>query len=233
VTGRAGPLSLVVLAAVAVAAVAIIRDRRARPAALVLLVTATGPVALALVASISRPVFSPRYLAEVVPLVACLVAIGIAAATGDPRRRAAVVALVVVLGLTGQAFLYRDPSYETPDAATALVLDRARAGDAVVFNNPFAQMPYQRYLDDTGRIGPVQADLVTDARFPTRVEPAAPLGPQLAALPPDGSVWVVENRADPDRGAALRARLEGEGGLRLDQRTELGEVAVERWTREP
>jgi len=230
VTGRAGPLTFLVLAAIAVAAVTIVGARDRRPLAMVLLVTSVVPPVLALAASIQRPVFTPRYLSNLVPLLACLVAIGIAAAFADRRWRVAAVAVVVALGFVGQAFIYRDPSHETPGAASAFILERSQAGDIIVFNSPFAQLPHQYLLDATGASGPTQAGFIADPRMPTSLIEVAPLEPLVAALPAGASVWVVENRPTPDGTAELTADLAIDGGLERVSRTEFGAVAVERWT---
>lgn len=231
VTGRAGPLTFLSLAAIAVAAVTIVRERQRRPLAVVVLITVAVPALLCLVASIQRPIFTPRYLVNLVPLLACLVAIGIAAAVADHRRRVAALAVVVGLGLVGQAFIYRDPSHETPDTATSFILERTRPGDIVAFNSPFAQIPFQHHLDRTGATGPRQAGLVADPTMPTTLLEVDALDPLIRDLAPGASVWVVENRPLPAYSTQLAADLTTEGGLVRVNRTEFGAVAVERWTR--
>ncbi len=233
VTGRAGPLTFLVIAALVAAGLAITRSRSTRPAGMILLITAAVPAALSLLASIQRPIFTPRYLVNLVPILACVAAIGIAAAIADRRWRHVALATMVTLGLVGQGFILWAPSHETPDTASAFVVDHARPGDVVVFDNPFAQMPYQRYLDATGEAGPVQADLLTDPAFPTRYTRGPELGPLVEDLPPGGSVWIIENRSGPARTAVLRAELAGTGGLHVAERTDFDAVSVERWTRSP
>lgn len=231
VTGRAGPLTFLFLAAIAVAAVTIVRERHRQPLAVVVLITVAVPAVLSLAASIQRPIFTPRYLVNLVPLLACLVAIGIAAAFADHRRRVAALAVVLALGLVGQAFIYRDPSHETPDTATAFVIERTRPGDIVVFNSPFAQIPFQHHLDRTGASGPRQAGYIADPTMPTSLLEVDALDPLIRDLAPGASVWVVENRPTPARSAELAADLTTEGGLVRVNRSEFGAVAVERWTR--
>ena len=230
VTGRAGPLTILVLAAIAAGVVAIARDRREPGLGWVLVLTAAVTPLLELVASLQRPVFGARYLVHLVPVICCLVAIGLAWVFHERRWRVASLAVLVVLGLAGQAWLYRAPDLETPDSASAFILERAGPGDVIAFNSPNAQMPFQHHLDDVGVTGPLQVDLVTDPAVPTEMVAREPLAAAVAALDPGASAWILEDRADARRSAQMDQEL-GAGALTLAERVAFGEIVVERWQR--
>ena len=229
-TGRAGPLTFLVLAAAAAGIVAVARGRGQPRTGWVVVLTVAIPPVLQLVAAIQRPVFSARYLVHLVPLLCCLVAVGLATVFAHRRARVAALATFVVLGVVGQAVIYRSPSDEIPDTASRFVVARTAPGDVIAFNSPNAQLPFRHHLDESGATGPRQVDQVTDPDFPSRMTELEPLPDALDGLDPGATVWVMEDRPSADRTDDLEDQLRGAGYAPVDRAT-FGEIVVQQWRR--
>jgi hypothetical protein len=228
-TGRAGPLSLLFLAALAAGAWFVWSHRADNPAGVVLVLTIVAPAVLALLLSLSQPMIWARYLLHLVPLLCCLAAVGIASIVEQQRWRIATVAVFVGLGLVGQAVVYVQPDRESPDEASTYIADRAATLDQIVFDSPNGGLAYRHYLERTGRDGPTPVGIVPDPTNPLQTVELLPLGESVDDLDPSASVWVVENRGSAKGKRAIERTLR-DAGLEPTDEAGFEDVTVIRWT---
>jgi hypothetical protein len=237
-TGRAGPLSIVIAVALVAGLLALWKRRREGPDGAIVALTMLVPLALAMVLSVSRPMFTAHYLLDVVPIIACISALGLAALTGDRRHRIGLLALVVVFGLLGQAAIFRTPDREQPDSATRVVLREAGPEDQIAFESAAAIRTYEHYLDSRRLIGPAvvgQPQTVGRGVEPDDLMPESSLDQLTASvseLPAGSSLWLVVSRADTERLDAIERAL-SQAGLHRSDSWSSSRVGLQRWQRAP
>jgi mannosyltransferase len=109
-----------------------------------------GTLALVGAAALALDVFRTPHVVVALPSV---VLAGATALARMPSRRALVVVsvLFVALSLGGVVKWYDDRPKQDWRSATAYVLDRAAAGDAVVFAADFGRIPFEYYARDDRR----------------------------------------------------------------------------------
>ena len=181
-----------------------------------LLAWALVPGALLLAASAWRPLYLSRYVIESAPAIALLAAVGAKAlytraATSNARQIVAaalalLLAVAVVTSVSTQGVQFR---YEDPRAAADYVVDKATAGDGIVYLPVSVRTAVRWYLrmDDVGF--PRPDDLLIDPRhselqqgnFGGRDLPVSAVARQVLSR---RSVWVVSyaNGSGSDRPAA-------------------------------
>jgi hypothetical protein len=186
---------------------------------------AATPVVGALVVSIAKPLFAPRFLIIAMPGIVLLVALGLMRL----RLPAAAVGLGAVLVLSS-VHVARTLGHPQEDfrAATAYVLANARPGDAVAFYRTSRRIPFEYYAGRSGAgalprsLLPTRPygrfDLVADYRHTnvTRPELAA-----IADAASRGRVWLFLSRSENERVSAKqenRARLVATVERRADLR---------------
>ena len=174
ITGRAGPLSILFVAATLAGFVFLFNRRHEQPGGLVVILTAVVPVVLALVLSVSRPMIMARYQLDIVPLLCISAVVGIHWAVRDRRWRLATLAVFALLGLVGQAFIYSSPNREAPDSVSAYVL--AHAGPATWWPST-PRVPSSPTADTWSPAigtGPPRWDPWPTPPCPTRPSPGSP-----------------------------------------------------------
>ena len=184
------------------------------------------PVALAILASIVKPLFVTRYLIAVVPAAAILAAVGI---TRIRPRAAAITLLAIVVALAGwgDASYYRNPGKADWRGVTAYVAQEARPGDRWVAYETWTWIPMSLYA---ARIAPTG--------FPQRLwrglNSSSPdfsdaLASTAATTAREGrTIWVVatgssRGRTDPVTGAAFTGLRRY---YRVAERREFDQVSV-------
>jgi hypothetical protein len=191
-------LLLVLYAAAVIAAAAGLLRRRDWP--LVVAATwAATPVVGALVVSVGKPLFAPRFLIVALPGIVLLVAIGL---TRVPLpATAAAFGLLLALSSVHLARTLGHPQ-EDFRAATAFVLANARSGDAVAFYRTSRRIPFEYYAH--GRALPRSLlptspygrfDLVADYRHTNVTRP------ELTAIASAASrrrVWLFLSRSESE-----------------------------------
>ena len=128
----------------------VISDMPHRTAGVVLLCgCALLPFLLALLISLRKPIFLPRYLIVALPALLILIAVAIAPGVSSRLIRTAQVAIVVVyvaLSLHATASFYTTPFDPPPQNWRALVqmVDaQAVSDDTVIFYHPYMRMPFE------------------------------------------------------------------------------------------
>lgn len=227
-TGRAGPLTILVVVAIGVGAVVLVRRRSVSPSGLVVVATALVPPLIMAVLSLSRPMLAARYVLHLVALLGVVAAVGLAQLVVGRRARTATMAVVVALGLGGLAFIYHEPDREQAGTAARLVLDQAEEGDIIAFEAPFAQLAYQHHVDRAGVAGPRPVGRLPDEELPNTSRAGPPLDAAVQGLPEGAEAWLVIARVD-DAEAEPQRRVLRQAGLVLRERTDLVVVSVERW----
>lgn len=115
-----------------------------------LIVWLVFPILLTVLLSFARPVFLPRYM------IFCLPAFVILGAAGlnnfrPPALRAAVVALILLLSARTIPYVYGhdfDDERDAAGAATNFILERAQAGDAIVFHIAETRVAYEFFRSE-------------------------------------------------------------------------------------
>ena len=203
--GGTGPLLLLYGLAVLVGVWSWLRaaDQWRRWPLTVAVTWATTPIVGAVVVSLGKPLFAPRFLTIALPGIALLVAAGLARLR--PAATLAALVLVVALSVVQVARVQGKPQ-EDFRAATAFVLERAAPGDAIAFYRTSRRIPFEYYarhhaertlprsLMPTSPYG--RFDLVADYRHTrlTRTE--------LAAIGDAASrhrVWLFLSRPENER----------------------------------
>jgi mannosyltransferase len=212
--GGSWPEAILLTALVAAAAVAAIAGSRTmRPAAFptaFCFAWLVGPVLLAALVSLVKPVLSQRYfLFELVPLLV----LAARALRLVPRSlQIAATAALVAVGLLGIANVYTRPSRQDWRDATRLVLAQATASDAVVFLPPYYRGPFEYYRE--------RAPQSLRAHTPTPALPAVPWGASTfetqnttrvarKVIAAASRVWVIRGPVNPRSPPpqAVRARM--------------------------
>jgi mannosyltransferase len=103
---------------------------------------AATPVVGAIVISLGKPLFAPRFLTIALPGIALVVAAGLARLR--PAATLAALLLVVALSVVQVARVQGRPQ-EDFRAATAYVLDNAAPGDAIAFYRTSRRIPFEYY----------------------------------------------------------------------------------------
>ncbi len=133
------------------------------------------PPAIALVLSLWRPVFSPRFFLPSLPAILLLVSEGVLLIQ-TPRLRYALGAVLVCAWITALPAYYRSPGIEDWRRAASYLSDNVRPHDIIVIQpefNPVLRLSLHQY------------------RKPLASERIVPnLRPQDLASPP-GQIWVV------------------------------------------
>lgn len=167
---------------------------------------AATPVVSALVVSIGKPLFAPRFLIVALPGIVLLVAIGL---TRVPLpATAAAFGLLLALSSAHVARTLGHPQ-EDFRAATAFVLANARSGDAVAFYRTSRRIPFEYYA--RGRALPRSLlptspygrfDLVADYRHTDVTRPELT---GIASAAARGRVWLFLSRTESEN---VRAKQE-------------------------
>lgn len=115
---------------------------------LVAVTWAATPIVGAVVISLGKPLFAPRFLIVALPGIVLIVAVGL---TRLPRV-AAVAGLVLILLFAGYQVVRTlgDPE-EDFKAATRYVLENDRAGDTIAFYRPSRRIPFEYYSRTDGQ----------------------------------------------------------------------------------
>jgi hypothetical protein len=228
-TGRAGPLSVLIVVALVAGLLTLWKRRHESPDGAVVALTMLVPLVLAMVLSVSRPMFTANYLLDVTPMVACIAAVELAALVADHRARIGVVAVAVLLGLLGQVAVFHTPDREQPDSATRVVLRLAGPADQITFESADAVLPFQHYLDSRDLTGPGIAGLQVGGD-PLEPAPTGHLGEAAAALPDGASLWLVVAREEPKELARDQHALAAAGLTQTDDWS-FSNVGLQRWQR--
>jgi hypothetical protein len=147
-----GGASLVLAVAGALVALGVVGGRRRTWAGVLVVLWAFLPVALAIGVSLVKPVFLARYLIGVVPALAILGAIALAAIRPAPIRAVA-FAVVVVIAATGVIGYYQDPGKADWRGATAYLRENGTSEDRWLVDETWAWRPivlYAKQADGTG-----------------------------------------------------------------------------------
>lgn len=203
-------LLLVYAAAVVVAVVSWLRrrDRRRDWPMAVAVTWAATPVVGALLVSIGKPLFAPRFLVVALPGIVLLVAVGLA------RLPAPVTLGAVAFVLALSAFhVLRTQGTPQEDfrAATAFVLANDRPGDVVAFYRTSRRIPFEYYARRAGirtlprSLLPTSPygrfDMVVDYRH-TRITPAEL--ERIAGAASRGRIWLFLSRRETERAQEKR-----------------------------
>jgi 4-amino-4-deoxy-L-arabinose transferase-like glycosyltransferase len=207
--GGTRPLLVLYAAALVVAAVSLL-PRLDWPMVVAATWAAT-PVVGALVVSIGKPLFAPRFLIVALPGIVLLVAVGL---TRLPLPvTAGAFGLLLALSSVHAARTLGHPQ-EDFRAATAFVLANARSGDAVAFYRTSRRIPFEYYAD--GRALPRSLlptspygrfDLVADYRHTDLAQPELAA---IAATAARDRVWLFMSRSEDER---VRAKQENRARL--------------------
>jgi mannosyltransferase len=170
------------------------------------------PILLAFALSQWHAVFLPRYLIVCVPAFA-LVTAGALASLRTRGALAALLAVIVVFSLPPLRTWYKRPPDQDWKALTAYVLDRSRAGDAVIFDA--IEVPFGYYAKRAGRAPPAHI--------------AGGRGWEEIATATNDRVWLVLGQ--PSDAERVRRAL-GASRYRLHDARRFGEtMSVELFTR--
>ena len=147
--GGTRPLLALYALAVVVAAVTWLRSRgwRGRWPMVVAATWAATPIVGALLASVGKPLFAPRFLIVALPGIALLVAVGLARL--PPAATYAGLGLVLALSAVHVIRTQGKPQ-EDFRAATAFVLENDEPGDAVAFYRTSRRIPFEYYARRDG-----------------------------------------------------------------------------------
>lgn len=185
---------------------------------LLVLVTATLPIALLLLASAVSPssLAGGRYASPVVPAAIAVVAAGVTGLAGGRGR--ALLCLTALAGVAAQVQVASGREFEDVESAMALVRRAPGEPAAVAYFDPYVAWVGAYYLRD------VDADerprlLVPDGGYPAPLRVDEPLitPPELAAAAADGPplLWLVVRPRDAEARAddygAMRATLDEAG----------------------
>ena len=158
------------------------------------------PIVLVLAVSIIKPIFVDKYLAECLPFVVLLVAVGVERIR---PRALSVGALLLLLAISAHALVgyYRSSGKDDWRAATRYILDSAQEGDAALFFPRFGVDPFEYYR--------VQRD--SSAHEVRVIFPGTlgqdDVGAAISSVQHRyGRLWAVFNE-DGDAGAAVRDSL--------------------------
>ena len=132
---------------------------RSRADLAILLPWLAVPVVCLFLVTLSRPIFTARYLIFVLPAYLLLVAAGLRAVARESRLVAA-AALVALLAFNGWSLgvQARTPLKADFRAATAYLSDRLAPGDLILFQIPYGRHSFEYYLSQEPRVagGPSQ-----------------------------------------------------------------------------
>jgi len=175
-------------ATVALTAVALVAHWRGPQRSLVLLalVSVLLPIAGAAAVSLWKPLFLSRYLLVVIPPMAILAGVGLAAIRPTPLKAVAVVAMGALL-IADLPSAYRDRHQEDWRGAARFLSRQHQPGDRIVYESGGRQITY--YLDRFGEPIPER----------TRIGEARARG--------DERLWVVTRRASSEHRDRISARL--------------------------
>lgn len=136
------------------------------------------PVLVALAGSHWKPMFVPRFLLVCLP--ASLLLFGQGLASIRPNWLGlAVLGVLVCASLIGLRKFYRQPGQEDWKGAISYLAQNARAGDVLIFANPYCRFPFDYNLRMSGiRLPPMRLD-------PGVADAARDFAPQAQHL------WVV------------------------------------------
>jgi mannosyltransferase len=208
--GGTRPLLALYAAAVVVAGATWLRsrDRRSQWAMVNAAVWATTPIVGAIVVSLGKPLFAPRFLIVALPGIALLVAIGL-----ERLPLPLTVAGFAVVFALSALHVVRTQGKPQEDfrAATAYMLANDRPGDAVVFYRTSRRIPFEYYARRRGS-GPLpksllptspysRFDLVDDYRH-THVTDSELVAIREAAS--RGRVWLFLSRSENERAPEKR-----------------------------
>lgn len=102
------------------------------------------PILTALLVSIIKPMFVPRYLIVCLPPLVLLAAVGFSQ-INHRGLLALGLTLVVALGLRGDYYYYTRATLEDFRGTTRHILTRAQPGDAVLFIAEYVRAPFEYY----------------------------------------------------------------------------------------
>lgn len=211
-TQFAGGSTLLLLALLALASVAIVAALRRKPAWPVGFVAAwfAVPIVLSFAVSMVKPVFVSYYLIASVPALVLLAAAGIAELRPRPIGALAVALMAMLSGWRVTEYYRREVS-ENWREATRFVLAEQQPGDAIVFFPPYAPAAFAYYVRRHG---------------------AAGRGPTDAGWRPssgDPRVWLAIRASDStvQRAGLEQRRLAIQQRYRLENRQAFRGVAIE------
>jgi mannosyltransferase len=150
--------------------------RESRPSSVVFLASwMIVPVVLFYLVTLSRPIYTPRYLIFQLPAFLLLLALGAVAIWRRTRMMGMVLigALLVMNGI-GLWVQERTPLKADFRAATRFVVERLDAGDLVLFQIPHGRYSFEYYMGRSGEATPAEG---------APQEPSQSIGDQRAYLP--------------------------------------------------
>jgi mannosyltransferase len=170
-----------------VVAAAVHRPDSGRHPLLLVLLALVIPIVAALLLSLVRPMFIPRYLVVIVPAMAIVVGVGLAALRPPALRAVVAVGLALLLALNLPS-AYRDRHQEDWRAASRWIAAEVEAGDRILFDDSRRQLSY--YLERFGAHIPEETSL------------------EITIDDPERRVWVVMRRWSPREREELRMTLD-------------------------
>jgi len=186
------------------------------------------PATLIFLISTRLPIFQPRYVLWSAPALSLLIGVGLACLLeGERTGRLAGGLLIVVVsavGLLGVAAQIINPIRPDVRGAVAYVTQRARPGDAIVFQIPYMRYSFAYYAERFGypldRLWVIEAPYTNHGMTPDAV---AQTMRGLIGVP--GRVWLFESEAPMwDRDGLVRRWFDD--ALALSERQDFRGVAV-------
>ncbi len=190
-TGHAGPLSVLLIIAIAWGAYALLVERPVRTSAVIVLLTATVPLVGALGLATIRPDISISYQLNTIPMLCIVAAAGLKWGLPSRPLRLGGLAVCVLLGLGGELYFFHSPDIEQPQTAARYLEAHARPGDDVTYLPPLSDIAVARYLQADGAKIPRPVGASQDASRVTTMKGTQPLSQAVAQLGSDSSLWVV------------------------------------------
>jgi hypothetical protein len=181
------------------------------------------PVSMVFAISLSRPLFTDRYLIWIAPAFYLLVALGIAALARHVRALGpGLLGLLLVLNLQSIHAQETTPFKSDFRAAAAFVAEHIQPGDLVVFQIPHARYTFDYYY--RGRTYAWAEGLWTNAGL-SEADAGAALRAQTRGY---NAVWLVESESEMwDSRGLVRGWLEAHG--RAETRAAFTRVDVVRY----
>jgi len=188
----------------------------------------TLPAILIFLISTRMPIFQPRYVLWSAPALFLLMGVGLACLFRVERAGRLVASLLIVavsaISLAGAAAQVINPIRPDVRSAVAYVTQRARPGDAIVFQIPYMRHSFAYYAERFGY--PLDRLRVIEAPYTNHgMTPDDAAWTMRSLIGASSRVWLFESEAAMwDRGGLVRRWFDGE--LDASERRDFRGVAV-------